>query len=107
MTEIIFIPTSSGGYYVNRSKAALTAHCGCGWIKFDLSAAEMSKLQESEPECSVWGDEADIVFPGVEPDWVEQIKSLPTLPEEQLPTDGREWFYWCEVDESGDIVESW
>ena len=71
MSEIIFIPTLSGGYYVDRSKATIVCRGGYGRLEFDLSDNEQDEL-----EGEVWGDEADLVFPGVERDWADCIKSL-------------------------------
>jgi hypothetical protein len=72
--DIIFIPTLSGGYYVDRSKATIVARGGYGRLEFELSEHEIAQLEEGELE--VWGDEADLVFSNVQPDWVSWVKGL-------------------------------
>jgi hypothetical protein len=126
--DIIFIPTLSGGYYVDRSKATIVARGGYGRLEFELSEHEIAQLEEGELE--VWGDEADLVFSNVQPDWVTWVKGLwnvksspvasySNLEEStELPCEqrgarfedrhaGEEFNYWVRVDENNVVVESW
>jgi len=103
ITKIIFIPAQSGGYYVDRSKATVVTRGGYGRLEFDLSDAEIAALEQGDLE--VWGDEADLVFPGVPLDWVSHIKSLPFM--QSIPFTDPLWSYWCKVDGNNKVVESW
>lgn|GEM_PF-4017188 len=103
ITKIIFIPAQSGGYYVDRSKATVVTRGGYGRLEFDLSDAEIAALEQGDLE--VWGDEADLVFPGVPLDWVSYVKQLPVV--DQTPTTEPLWIYWCQIGENGKVIESW
>ncbi len=106
--DIIFIPTQSGGYYVNRSKATIVSRGGYGRLEFELSAAEIAKLESEDPNTEVWGDEADLVFPRVQADWVIWIMELPSVKARFEDNHVRQEFdYWVRVDENNEIVESW
>jgi len=100
--DIIFIPTHSGGYYVDRAKATIVARGGYGRLEFELNEHEIAQLEEGELE--VWGDEADLVFPNVQADWVSWVKGLPSITNRF-----QEWLfeYWCHMSEDDDVIEKW
>ncbi len=105
-SDIIFIPTSSGGYYVDRSQATIVSTGGYGRLEFDLSDEEIEELEREEWD--VWGNEADLIFPGVQEDWVSYIKNLPSVRARFEDCHSREIFeYWCRVNENNEVIDSW
>ena len=108
-TDIIFLPDpeSNGGYYINRAEATVVCVGGYGRLEFELSDAEIAEMQQKDPDEKIWGDEADLVFPRVQPDWPTYLQRLPSISEEQLPATDYPWLYWCAVDANSHVIMQW